>query len=524
MIRMNVDKETLETGVGLEEVVKKIIWYQVFWKDAIGKDIRLIDLQYKMYNSEIVSPFYLRRKLKLDLQHNLVKPLCDTATSTFLSRVPDITIGGTDAEKTRINKFTLLQKHNEFEEEIFNTALNGSITGSGFLSLYNDIGDNFPKYRSLDPRYANVVYDCSIAMKRLFAYYIYFDTDQYGTGRYVCIIYTKDKMYAFYTPQISIPVKMAFQVYPLNLFFIDGAELTYVAPHGFKDIPIIEFINNKNCISDCKPALPQIAMYSALQNNRFQNVDDIMNYLLFIKNARLGDEKEAKAAIDLIKEHRVLPLEGDNVDAKFLSNPLNQTDIQKLADDYKREIHYITHIPDFTSVEFTQNASDPILKAKTKPLLDLCNDKEKWFNKGYMQVLDLTLDFVAKNDKALYEKIKFDLDKIDLVYTHTLPSNDIDTINAIATLNNGGLLNPEVLFQGVSLIPNVAEYIKGMKEFNNYVDNRKENLKNNNSSDGVNDTNLQRQNEKPQTREEQDNMKNFVRGVSQDISDNKVAQ
>ena len=226
--------------------------------------------------------------------------------------------------------------------------------------------------------------------------------------------------------------------------------------------------------------------------------------------------------MDLIKRHRVLPLEGDNVDAKFLTNPLNQTDVQKLADEYKNEIHYITHIPDFTSTEFTQNASDPILKAKTKPLLDLCNDKEKWFNKGYMIVLDLTLDFVEQNDKKLYEEIKFDLDKIDLVYTHTLPSNDIDTINAIVNLSNAGLCNPEVLLQGVSMIPNVNEYIKGMKEYNDYVDNRKEKLNNKNSNNGLNETNLQRQNANPQSKEQEDNLKNATKGQSQDISDNKV--
>lgn len=522
MIRMNVDKETLETGVGLEKVVRTIIWYQVFWKDAIGKDIRLIDLQYKMYNSDLVNPFYLKRKLKLDLQHNLVKPLVDTSTSTFIGRVPDIVTNGNDKEKERTSRFSLYQKHNEFDEEIYNTAENMGKCGSGFLSLYNDIGDSFPKYRSLDPRYTNVVYDCSLAMKRLFAYHIYFENDQFGTGRYVCILYTKDKMFAYYTPQISIPTKMAFQVFPLNLFLIDGAEYSYMTYHGFKDIPIVEFQNNKDCISDCKPALPLIALYSALQNNRFQNVDDIMNYLLFIKNARLGDEKEADLAIKMIKDSRVLALEGDSVDAKFLSNPLNQTDIQKLADDYKKEIHYITHIPDFTSVEFTQNASDPILKAKTKPLLDLCMEKEKWFNKGYMIVLDLTLDFVQKNDKVLYEKIKFDLSKIDLVYTHTLPSNDIDTINAIVNLSNAGICNPRVLLQGVSMIPNVDDYLKGMIEYNEYVDMRKEKLNNKNSNGGTNDTNLQRQNANPQTKNQEDNMVNATMGQAQKISDNKV--
>ena len=245
-----------------------------------------------------------------------------------------------------------------------------------------------------------------------------------------------------------------------------------------------------------------------------------MNYLLFIKNARIGDEKEAEQAIDLIKNHRVLPLEGDNVDAKFLSNPLNQTDIQKLADDFKNVIHYITHIPDFMSVDFTQNASDPVLKAKTKPLLDLCLEKEKWFNKGYMEVLDLTLDFVQRYDSKLYSKIKFDLDNIDLVYTHTLPSNDTDMVNNIVNLGNQGLLNPRIALQGLSFIPNVDDYMKGVETYNEYVDKRKKVNENNNK--GLNQTNLERQNSNPQVKEQMDNKENFVKGKSQDLSDNKV--
>ncbi len=522
MIRMNVSKETLENGIGLDRVVKDIIWYQIFYKDAIGKDIRLKKLQREMYYNKYEKPF-LFKKIKLETTHNLLKPLCDTAKSTFLGRVPDIVSNGSESEKERISKFTLLQKHNDFEEEIDNTALEMGITGSGFLCLYNEEGDSFPKYRSLNPLYTNVVYDCSIAMKRLFAYTIYYEAignEDGTTGRYVCLIYTKDKIYAYYTPNISIATKEAFSIYPLNLFLIDGAKLSNVMEHGFKDIPIIEFFNNKGCISDCQPALFQIALYSSLQNNRFQNVDDIMNYLLFIKNARLGNDKEAEAAIELIKRHRVLPLEGENVDAKFLSNPLNQTDIQKLADDYKNEIHYITHIPDFMSYDFTQNASDPVLKAKTKPLLDLCLEKEKWFNKGYMIMLDLTLDFVKKNDKRLYEKVKFDLDNIDLVYTHTLPSNDTDMVNNIVNLGNQGLDNPRVTLQGLSFIPNVDEYMKGVKTWNDYVDNRKKTNENNNK--GLNQTNLNRQNETPQTKNEMDNKTNFIKGVSQDLSVNKV--
>lgn len=524
MIRLDVDEKVLETGVGLERVVQQIMWYQVFWKDSIGKDIRLMNLQKEMYeakNGERVK--FIRNAKRTEAYYNLLKPLCDTATSTFIGRVPDIVSNGGKEEVSRISKFTLIQKHNDFDEEITDAALQMSITGSGFLALYADTGDVFPHYRSLNPLYTNVVYDCSIAMKRLFAYHIYFDArsgEDYTNGRYVCIIYTKDKMYAYYTPQISIPTKMAFAIYPYNLFLIGGSQLSYVAPHGFNDIPIYEFMNNKECISDCKPALSVIELYCELQNDRFQNVDDIINYLLVIKNARLGDEEETQKAIDLIKNNRVLPITGENTDAKFLSNPLNQKDIQTLASEYKDLIHYITHIPDFTSVEFSQNASDPILKIKTKPLLDLCKEKEKWFNRSYLPILESTLDFVRRNDKQLYEKVKFKIDNVDLVYSHTLPSNDTDAVNMIVNLNNAGLCNPRVLLQNVSAIPNVDEYLKGMFEYNEYVDKRKQNRENKNIK--ANDTNLERQNREPQTKDQQDNMVNATRGEGQKVSDSKV--
>lgn len=523
MIRLNVSEEMLETGVGLERIVQQIFWYQIFWKDSFGKDIRLMKLQKDMYEAKDGTKVkFWRKSGKSEAYYNLIKPLCDTAKNTFIGRIPDIVSTKGEKEGERITKFSLIQKHNDFEEEISDVALQMGITGSGFLALYADEGDVFPHYRSLDPLYTNVVYDCSIAQKRLFAYHIYYDaSSNLGIkGAYVCLIYTKTKMYAFYTPQISIPTKMAFSVYPYQLFLIDGAELTYVVEHGFNDIPIYEFQNNKLCLGDCQCALSIMQLYSELQNNRFQNVDDIINYLLVIKNARLGDEKETQAALDLIQNNRMLPLEGENTDAKFLSNPLNQKDIQTLALEFKELIHYITSIPDLASVSFSQNASDPILKMKTKPLLDLCKEKEKWFNKAYIPMLETTLDFVRRNDKQLFERIKFRVDDVDIIYTHTLPSNDTDMVNNIVNLSNQGMIAPRLALSRLTFVDNVDEWIKEMHEWNMEVDKRKELTQNKNS--GINDTNLQRQNSKVQTKDNEDNFVNATKGQSQKLSENKV--
>lgn len=519
MIRLNVSEEKLQSG-DLIDIVQQIIWYQIFWKDAVGKNIKLMKLQKDLYESKDRTQIKKSiRSGKAEAYFNLVKPLCNTASNTFLGRVPDIVTNKGERESERISKFTLIQKHNDFEEEISDAELQASICGSGFLCLYADSGDTFPRFRSLDPLYTNVVYDCSIAMKKLFAYHIYYDASFSG-GAYVCIIYTKDKMFAYYTPNVSITTKAIF-VYPYQLFLLGGAEKSYTAEHGFSDIPIYEFMNNKLCMGDCQPALGVIELYGKLQNNRFQNVDDIINYLLVIKNARIGDEKETQAAIDLIQNNRMLPLEGVDSDAKFLSNPLNQTDIKTLAVEFKNLIHTITRIPDMSSKEFTENASDPVLKARTQPLLELCMEKEKWFNRSYIPMLKTILEFVRTNDRTLYEKIKFSVDDCDLVYSHTLPSNDTDMVRNIVNLANCGVLDPRVALQGISFIPNVDDYLKGVKEFNEYVDKRKENTQNKINS-GVNQTNLDRQNKTPLSANQEDNKNNDTIGKSQDISENKV--
>ena len=44
MIRLNVSEEKLQNG-DLLDVVKQLFWYQIFYRDAIGQDIRLMKYQ-----------------------------------------------------------------------------------------------------------------------------------------------------------------------------------------------------------------------------------------------------------------------------------------------------------------------------------------------------------------------------------------------------------------------------------------------------------------------------------------------
>lgn len=462
---------------------------------------------------------------------NLTKPLVDTATQTFIGDLPNIVSTGKKAEKDKISKLNERLYNIDFGTHINEVEHYSSKCGTGLLCLYADIGDNFPRVKEINPLYADCVYDCSLEQKHLMSYYIVEinkPTSASARATIVMYVYTKKRVYAFksVSTRVSQATTPNAEMKPLVPFYAwtfyndnKKNELNFVE-HNFEDIPLIEFPNNAERLGDAESAFDLISFYNDIMNNRGKNLHDVVNYLLYLKNARIGNEEERKAFLSLLENNKVLAVEGEDVDARFLSNQLNQDQLQTLQDNIKDTIHYITRIPDLSSTDFSQNASDPIIKIKTKPLLDLCKQKEKYFTKPYFRLLKMILAWCRKNDEN-FETYNVDLSLCSLRYTHTLPSNDSDMITMITNLSNSGLANPEVLLEELSFVPNVYEYMKGVIKHNEYIDKRKQETKNI-IKQGTNETNLQRQNSEPLTKAKMDNKSNFDRGNANTLSEEKV--
>ena len=525
MIQLNIDKTRLNDEEYVREVVNTLMIEKIIegqterYKKCFdyyeGKEpITTFDENYK-YQSKVI---------------NITKPIVDIATQTFIGDLPDIVTSGKKSEKDKIVSFTQKLYGRQFDNHIFETCHYSSKCGAGFLAIYNKEGDNFPRFRELNPKFADCIYDCSLAMEHIMSYCIVesnsAETGQPSQTKWIIYVYTRNRIYAYessltYLPQTTVPQadkQMLCVPYLAWKSINNGQGINYVE-HNFGDIPIVEFPNNAEYKGDAECVFDLIALYNEIQNNRCKNVYDVVNYILFLKNVRLGDEEETQKVIKLLKENHILPSEGTDTDAKFLTNPLNQEQMQVLANNIKELIHLISRVPDLSSVDFSQNASDPIIKIKTKPLLDLCNDKEKKCTEPYRRVLTMVLNW-CKQYSSDYEDFNFDIENTRLVYTHALPSNDSDMITMITNLSNSGMANPEVLLQQLSFIPSVHDYIKGMLKWNEEVDKRKEKVKNENIK--ANETNLERQNAKPLTKDNMDNKKNFDLGNAKTISENKV--
>lgn len=532
MIQLNISEKDLQNEEKVKEIAISIFRMKRLAFGTTESYDDKLDKCFGYYNGTMPVTVFEKYNGYNSRVVNFAKPICDTATQTFIGDMPNITTSDKRvAEKNRISLFTQKLNNADFGTHICETAHYSSKCGTGFLALYNELGDKFPRFRELNPRFADSVYDCTLAKRHIMSYYMC-EVDEPTNGgtalkSYVLYIYTKKKIYAFKTNSrmignASVPDTTKDAIMPFSAWTLVKAngeeEKVASVEHNFNDIPIVEFPNNAEFLGDAEPVFDLIAFYNDLFNNRGKNVHDIVNYVLYIKNATIGNEDDRKAFIEMLEQNKVLALEGDNVDAKFLSNPLNQEQLQMLQNNVKDNIHYISRVPDLSSVDFSQNASDPIIKIKTKPLLDLCKQKEKFFSKPLIRVIRMVLEW-CKNNDADYKNYSFDLSKVSLKYTHTLPSNDSDMITMITNLQNSRMANPEVLLENLSFIPSVHDYIVGMQEWNESVDKAKRENQNIIKDNGVNQNNIDKQ--KPLSKDQMDNKRNFNLGLADRQSDNK---
>jgi SPP1 family phage portal protein len=288
-------------------------------------------------------------------------------------------------------------------------------------------------------------------------------------------------------------------------------DLTQVIAHPFGVVPLIEFKNNELLFGDARPVYELLKSYNLLQNSRIQNVEDMVKYVLMLKNVRIGNEDEQENFTNMLKNHRVLALEGDNADAKFLQNALDQTDLQRLVDDIEAQIEMVSRVPNFNSAEFAQNSSEPALKLKLKGFLDLAKEKERYFSTALSQVIGMTLDYLETFGGREGAKYLFDMNDIEIEYSHNLPSNDMDKITQLVSLNTLGLLNPRVALQELSWIKNVDEYLAGVAPMGG---EQMANL----SNGGNNATNRQRQALATTDPSEIDNQLANTQGVAQTLA------
>lgn len=294
----------------------------------------------------------------------------------------------------------------EIDEDSHNNelALECSVCGVGYELLYmNDEDVPTPELAVLSPLNAFLVVDDTVKHKPMFAvsYSPKYDIHDTLKGFDVCV-YTDMKVirYFFTTLQDKSPK------------LIDEEE------HYFGAVPVIEYQNNKKLKGDFEGVISLIDAYNLLQSDRVNDKEQMVDALLAVVGASLGDDQDEKVeTARLLKEMKIIELD-EGGDAKWLVKGLNEQQTEILKKSLKDDIHEFSKVPCLTDENFVGNASGVAMKYKLLGFEQLGKTKERYFKKGLRQRLKLMANIENIRAKNI------DVKAIDITMKRSLPVDD----------------------------------------------------------------------------------------------------
>lgn len=321
-------------------------------------------------------------------------------------------------------------------------ALDCSICGVGYELIYmNNEEVPYPELAVLNPMSTFLVCDDTVNQKPMFgvAYSPKFDINDTLKG-YEVNVYTDKEIYRYLFSDLQ----------DRNPREIDLDE------HYFGEVPIIEYQNNKKLKGDFEGVISLIDAYNLLQSDRVNDKEQMVDALLAVVGASLGDDQDEKVeTARLLKEMKIIELD-EGGDAKWLVKGLNEQQTEILKKSLKDDIHEFSKVPCLTDENFVGNASGVAMKYKLLGFEQLGKTKERYFKKGLRQRLKLMANIENIRAKNI------DVKTIDITMKRSLPVDD-ELLARIAQ-ETDGFISWETRVQRFDSEIDIEEERKRLKE------------------------------------------------------------
>lgn len=370
---------------------------------CIDEHKRLVDRYSKLNNYYDGEHKILSRTLTTEslpnnkIVANHAEYITDMATG-YVFGTP-ITYSGDGAEE-------LNEIFTEIDEDSHNNelALDMSVFGVGYELLYmNDDEVPYPELAVVSPLNSFLVVDSTVKQKPMFGVIYYPKYDIEGTLKgYDVNVYTDKSVTHYFFTNLSN----------------ESPEVDEPEEHFFKDIPLVEYKNNKRLKGDFEGVITLIDAYNLLQSDRVNDKEQLVDALLAVIGANFGDnEEEIVSTAKMLKELKILELE-EGGDAKWLVKNLNETETEVLKKALKDDIHEFSKVPCLTDENFVGNASGVAMKYKLLGFEQLGRTKERYFKQGLRQRLKLMSNIENTRAKNI------DPSNIDISMKRSLPVDD----------------------------------------------------------------------------------------------------
>ena len=321
------------------------------------------------------------------------------------------------------------QTMNDNDSEI---AKNCAIFGLQYEYVFAN-EDAEPESAILDVRNTIIAYDNTIKHNKLFAvnYRPVFKKPTDTDPEYYDVIFVDNKVVRNYRLKG------------------DNLILDKEDAHAFKEVPMIEFANNKDYLGDFETVVSLIDAYNLIQSDRVNDREQLVDAILCFYGMKFTPEQMAE-----LKEHRMIsniPMDGK---IEYLIKTLNESDTDILRKNIENDIHKISMTPNLADENFANNSSGVAISYKLLAFDQNIKNKERYFERGLMERFRLYNNFL--NTKSSMPIVP--TEEVDAIFKRNLPRNDYETSQMI--LNLQGIVDKELLVSQLSFVCDSKETVE----------------------------------------------------------------
>ena len=334
-------------------------------------------------------------------------------------------------ESTDISSLEKFNDFNHIESKEFKdkeTAVNQSICGTALrLVVQNenydkDDPDSCPfEIETIDPREGFVIYSSLHGKKPLIGVVIDTITTEDDEEKTLFQCYTKDKYYEFY----------------------QDSEDVIEENHTFGSIPLIEYPLNNERIGDFELVIDLLDAINTIQSNRVDGVEQFIQALMVFENVDVDSEEFQKmkelGAIEITSKGEL------KANVKYLTQELNQTQVQTLKNDMYEIVLKICGVPSTSSANTSDSSNNGaiVLKNGWQNAETKAQDTETFFKESEKKSLKLALTI----SKILTgNAINLSVADIDIKFTRRNYEDILTKKQVLLDMLNSGKVAPQLAF------------------------------------------------------------------------------
>ncbi|MCG4823759.1 phage portal protein [Streptococcus gordonii] len=321
-------------------------------------------------------------------------------------------------------------------------AFDASVYGRAFEYHFRD-RDNVDRVVLISPLEMFVIRDLTVEQNIICAVHLPIFADKVNPT-----IYTKDQI-------------IAFKPFSASSIKLEKAETN---KHEYKDVPVVEWWNNRFRMGDYESEISLIDAYDAGQSDTANYMSDLNDAMLLIK----GDLEAIGASAENVakmKDANTLLLQTGisangqqtTADAGYIYKQYDVSGTEAYKNRLANDIHRFSRIPNLEDDRFNSTSSGIALLYKMIGLEQVRKDKETYYTKALRRRYEL----ISNVHKAINGSV-IEANKLTFTFHPNIPQDVWTEIKAY--IEAGGAVSQETLMNNASFTDYKTEQSRIMKE------------------------------------------------------------